>query len=115
MWMRDQLKAYFKNADVKYIDPSYLIRAMPTIAADRIYCKARARVRVRVRACACACVCVRARARVCVCVCVFVCVCVKGGGTHAGSSAGATCTPWRVMDSCCMRPHTHCTHGMHGT
>lgn len=27
------------QADVKYIDPSYMVRAMPTNAADRIYCK----------------------------------------------------------------------------
>lgn len=28
-----------QNADVKYIDPSYIIRTVPTISNDRIYCK----------------------------------------------------------------------------
>lgn len=27
------------SADVKYIDPSYMIRSVPTIASDRIYCR----------------------------------------------------------------------------
>ena len=38
-WMRGELKAHFKDADIKYIDPSYMIRSTPTISADRIYCK----------------------------------------------------------------------------
>lgn len=38
-WMRGELKAHFKEADIKYIDPSYMIRSTPTISADRIYCK----------------------------------------------------------------------------
>ncbi len=28
-----------QDADVKYIDPTYMIRAIPTISTDRIYCK----------------------------------------------------------------------------
>lgn len=28
-----------QSADVKYIDPSYIIRTVPTISNDRIYCK----------------------------------------------------------------------------
>lgn len=38
-WMRGELKSHFKDADIKYIDPSYMIRSTPTISADRIYCK----------------------------------------------------------------------------
>ena len=38
-WMRCELKSHFKDADIKYIDPSYMIRSTPTISADRIYCK----------------------------------------------------------------------------
>ena len=41
VWMRNELKSNFKNADIKYIDPSYIIRSCPTISNDRIYCKAR--------------------------------------------------------------------------
>ncbi len=26
MFMKNELKAYFKDADIKYIDPSYIIR-----------------------------------------------------------------------------------------
>lgn len=39
IWLRDNIKAAFKDADIKYIDPSYLIRSIPTISGDRIYCK----------------------------------------------------------------------------
>ena len=39
LWMRNELKSHFKEADIKYIDPSYMIRSTPTISADRIYCK----------------------------------------------------------------------------
>ncbi|CAK0755833.1 hypothetical protein CVIRNUC_002405 [Coccomyxa viridis] len=39
LWMRTELKSHFKDADIKYIDPSYMIRSTPTISADRIYCK----------------------------------------------------------------------------
>lgn len=38
-WLRGEMKAYFKEADIKYIDPSYMIRSIPTNAGDRIYCK----------------------------------------------------------------------------
>lgn len=39
VWMKSQLKNYFKDADIKYIEPSYMIRSTPTISSDRIYCK----------------------------------------------------------------------------
>nr|WHU05653.1 6-phosphofructokinase 1 [Chromochloris zofingiensis] len=40
VYLRDQCKSYFKGeADVKYIDPSYIIRSIPTTSNDRIYCK----------------------------------------------------------------------------
>jgi len=40
IWMRDEVKKFFKgDADVKYIDPSYIIRSIPTTSNDRIYCK----------------------------------------------------------------------------
>lgn len=38
-WLRNEMKAYFKDADIKYIDPSYMIRSVPTNSGDRIYCK----------------------------------------------------------------------------
>jgi 6-phosphofructokinase len=38
-WLKSEIKAAFKDADIKYIDPSYLIRSIPTISGDRIYCK----------------------------------------------------------------------------
>ena len=38
-WLRDQLKSGIRGADVKYIDPSYIIRSVPCISNDRIYCK----------------------------------------------------------------------------
>lgn len=41
LWMRSELKSHFKDADIKYIDPSYMIRSTPTISSDRIYCKVR--------------------------------------------------------------------------
>ena len=37
--LRDAFKKEFKGIDVKYIDPSYMIRSIPTITTDRIYCK----------------------------------------------------------------------------
>jgi len=40
VWLRNEIKKHCKDADVKYIDPSYMIRSVPTISADRIYCKA---------------------------------------------------------------------------
>lgn len=39
VWLRNKIKSHFKDADVKYIDPSYLIRSIPTTSGDRIYCK----------------------------------------------------------------------------
>ncbi|KAK9805515.1 hypothetical protein WJX72_002635 [[Myrmecia] bisecta] len=38
-WLKGQMKAHFKDSDIKYIDPSYLIRSIPTTSGDRIYCK----------------------------------------------------------------------------
>eukprot|EP00879_Flechtneria_rotunda_P016064 GHRR01016804.1.p1 GENE.GHRR01016804.1~~GHRR01016804.1.p1 ORF type:complete len:314 (+),score=95.07 GHRR01016804.1:953-1894(+) len=39
-WLRDEFKKYLKgDADIKYIDPSYIIRSIPTTSNDRIYCK----------------------------------------------------------------------------
>lgn len=38
-WLKSEIKKCFKDADVKYIDPSYLIRSIPTTSNDRIYCK----------------------------------------------------------------------------
>jgi len=41
-FLQDEIKAYFKRQDLevnlKYIDPSYLIRSMPANYNDRIYC-----------------------------------------------------------------------------
>lgn len=37
--MRSILKQHFPNGDVKYIDPTYMIRAIATTSPDRIYCK----------------------------------------------------------------------------
>ncbi|KAI8464851.1 MAG: phosphofructokinase family protein [Monoraphidium minutum] len=39
LFMRDALKSHFKKGDIKYIDPSYIIRSIPTTSNDRIYCK----------------------------------------------------------------------------
>ena len=39
VWLKGQIKTHFKEADIKYIDPSYLIRSIPTVSGDRIYCK----------------------------------------------------------------------------
>lgn len=33
------VKQYFDRADVKYIDPTYMIRAIATTSPDRVYCK----------------------------------------------------------------------------
>ncbi|CAD7699284.1 unnamed protein product [Ostreobium quekettii] len=38
-FLRKEIKSYFKGADVKYIDPTYMIRAIPCASTDRIYCK----------------------------------------------------------------------------
>nr|AIN35079.1 phosphofructokinase [Dunaliella tertiolecta] len=38
--VKDSLKDYLKgNCDIKYIDPTYMIRAIPTTTNDRVYCK----------------------------------------------------------------------------
>jgi 6-phosphofructokinase 1 len=37
--LRKVLKAEIARADVKYIDPTYMIRAIATCSQDRIYCK----------------------------------------------------------------------------
>lgn len=42
-YLRDELKAYFKKESsieptIKYIDPSYIIRASPANAADQLFC-----------------------------------------------------------------------------
>lgn len=39
VWLKAEIKKRFRDADVKYIDPSYLIRSIPTTSGDRIYCK----------------------------------------------------------------------------
>ncbi|KAK9794015.1 hypothetical protein WJX73_001029 [Symbiochloris irregularis] len=39
VWLRNELKSAIPDTDMKYIDPSYLIRSIPTISGDRIYCK----------------------------------------------------------------------------
>ncbi|BDA40893.1 ATP-dependent 6-phosphofructokinase 5, chloroplastic [Coccomyxa sp. Obi] len=39
VWMKGELKKHFKEADIKFIEPSYMIRSTPTISSDRIYCK----------------------------------------------------------------------------
>jgi len=39
-YMKTYLKQHLKEADIKYIDPTYMIRAIPTGAPDRVYCKA---------------------------------------------------------------------------
>lgn len=41
-YLKAELKKAFKDADIKYIDPSYIIRSIPTTSNDRIYCKVRA-------------------------------------------------------------------------
>lgn len=38
-YLREILMREFGSMDVKYIDPSYMIRSIPTITTDRIYCK----------------------------------------------------------------------------
>lgn len=42
LFLADNLKAHFKREsspiDLKYIDPTYMVRAIPTIPNDRVYC-----------------------------------------------------------------------------
>ncbi|KAL0041905.1 hypothetical protein WJX79_008483 [Trebouxia sp. C0005] len=37
--LRDSFKESMEDIDIKYIDPTYMIRAIPTTTNDRIYCK----------------------------------------------------------------------------
>eukprot|EP01026_Neomeris_dumetosa_P049004 TRINITY_DN42536_c1_g2_i1.p1 TRINITY_DN42536_c1_g2~~TRINITY_DN42536_c1_g2_i1.p1 ORF type:complete len:564 (+),score=76.93 TRINITY_DN42536_c1_g2_i1:46-1692(+) len=39
IFLKKQLKECFPDADIKYIDPTYMIRAIPTCSQDRVYCK----------------------------------------------------------------------------
>lgn len=34
-WLRSQFKAHFKDADIKYISPTYMIRSVPATSNDR--------------------------------------------------------------------------------
>ncbi|KAI8113918.1 hypothetical protein M9434_002046 [Picochlorum sp. BPE23] len=38
-WLRSEIKKNIHDVDMKYIDPSYIIRSIPTTSVDRIYCK----------------------------------------------------------------------------
>ncbi|KAI3436493.1 hypothetical protein D9Q98_005910 [Chlorella vulgaris] len=38
-WLKRKLKAHFEDADIKYIEPTTMIRSIPTTAGDRVYCK----------------------------------------------------------------------------
>ncbi|GMH42041.1 hypothetical protein BSKO_09960 [Bryopsis sp. KO-2023] len=38
-YLRSEMKKNFSEADIKYIDPTYMIRAIPASSTDRIYCK----------------------------------------------------------------------------
>jgi len=42
VWLRDQIKSYFEKIDflctIKYIDPSYIIRSIPALPADALFC-----------------------------------------------------------------------------
>eukprot|EP00884_Botryococcus_braunii_P007256 jgi/Botrbrau1/16531/Bobra.314_1s0004.1 len=38
-YLKDAFKKAIPGVDVKYIDPTYMIRAIPTNSTDRIYCK----------------------------------------------------------------------------
>lgn len=39
VWLRENIRNRFPEACVKYIDPTYLIRALPANCSDSIYCK----------------------------------------------------------------------------
>eukprot|EP01023_Acetabularia_acetabulum_P008938 TRINITY_DN1393_c0_g2_i1.p1 TRINITY_DN1393_c0_g2~~TRINITY_DN1393_c0_g2_i1.p1 ORF type:complete len:553 (-),score=93.04 TRINITY_DN1393_c0_g2_i1:301-1959(-) len=39
LFVKSELKKEFPDADIKYIDPTYMIRAIPTGSQDRVYCK----------------------------------------------------------------------------
>jgi 6-phosphofructokinase 1 len=38
-WLKAQLRARFRDSDLKYIDPSYMIRSVGSTSADRLTCK----------------------------------------------------------------------------
>eukprot|EP00199_Chlamydomonas_sp_CCMP681_P000695 CAMPEP_0119107434 /NCGR_PEP_ID=MMETSP1180-20130426/10100_1 /TAXON_ID=3052 ORGANISM="Chlamydomonas cf sp, Strain CCMP681" /NCGR_SAMPLE_ID=MMETSP1180 /ASSEMBLY_ACC=CAM_ASM_000741 /LENGTH=492 /DNA_ID=CAMNT_0007092919 /DNA_START=118 /DNA_END=1596 /DNA_ORIENTATION=+ len=41
LYLKSEIKKYFKGkgeTDIKYIDPTYMIRAIPTTSNDRVYC-----------------------------------------------------------------------------
>lgn len=38
-YLKSEMKKALPDADVKYIDPSYMIRSVATSSQDRIYCK----------------------------------------------------------------------------
>ncbi len=38
-WFKGEIKRHVKDVDIKYIDPSYIVRSIPTTSGDRIYCK----------------------------------------------------------------------------
>lgn len=38
-WLKSKFKKHLPDTDIKLIDPSYLIRSIPTTTNDRIYCK----------------------------------------------------------------------------
>ncbi|KAI8112957.1 hypothetical protein M9434_004276 [Picochlorum sp. BPE23] len=38
-WLKSEIKANLEDVDVKYIDPSYLIRSVVSTSTDRIYCR----------------------------------------------------------------------------
>ncbi|KAL4440737.1 hypothetical protein ABPG77_000446 [Micractinium sp. CCAP 211/92] len=39
IWLKSKFKQHFKDADIKYIEPTCMIRSIPTTAGDRVYCK----------------------------------------------------------------------------
>ena len=38
-YLKDRYKDTGSPIDLKYIDPSYMVRSIPTVPSDRIYCK----------------------------------------------------------------------------
>ena len=38
-WLKREIKAAFADSDVKYVDPSYIIRSVPASSSDKIYSK----------------------------------------------------------------------------
>ena len=38
-WLKSKIKEHLADVDVKYIDPSYLIRSITSTSTDRIYCR----------------------------------------------------------------------------